>query len=441
MKGYDEMCAKIIYKDNLVSDELLTKQTDELLKYFKECNIFEGDIVAFKSKSYYGTIIQWLACCKARLIPLWIPFDYQDDLIKKIVKGIKIKGLVMTKEDNEHYFFKYEIPEHCDEYSKELIKAGSILQVTSATTGIPKIVIRTKERLDSEIDRYVSKMALTDKDVFLPIVPLCHSFGFVCSFLTALKCNATIVITDSILPRNIIQACNKHNVTILLGVVHFYEKMMGLSDSYKFNKGIRYIISSCGLLDSELKANFEKKFGVCMTQMYGSTETGSLAISSNEDEANFLSIMFEGVEFIVKEDADGIPWIYVKTLETIGSYLKSNPSKNLQEEYIKMGDIGEITKDNRLHILGRGDDVVIVYGKKFSIKTINNVLKKNPDLVDFKLYKNKENGELICEYVSDFEPQLIRQFCRKHLQEYQIPKHFYKVDSIQKNNISWKNRL
>jgi acyl-CoA synthetase (AMP-forming)/AMP-acid ligase II len=284
-------------------------------------------------------------------------------------------------------------------------------------------------------------MAIDEKDVFLPIVPLCHSFGFVCGFLTALKCNATIVITDSILPRNIIQACNKHNVTILLGVQHFYEKMMDLSDSYKFNKGMRYLITSCGILDSELKTDFENKFKICMTQMYGSTETGCLAISRKEDEANFLSIMFEGVDFIIKEDINGIPWIYVKTLETHGSYLKSNPFKNLKEEYIKMGDIGAITEDNRLHILGRGDDVVIVSGKKTSIKTINNVLEKNPDLVDFKLYKDKESGELICKYVSDFEPHLIRKFCRQYLQEYQIPKHFYKVDSIQKNNMSWKNCL
>jgi Acyl-CoA synthetases (AMP-forming)/AMP-acid ligases II len=175
--------------------------------------------------------------------------------------------------------------------------------------------------------------------------------------------------------------------------------------------------------------------------MYGSTETGSLAISSNEDEANVFSKIFKGVDVLIKNDVDGIPWIYIKTPDTIGSYLKSNYSLNLLDDFIKMGDVGSVTEDNKLHVLGRGDDIIIISGKKFSIKNIYNLLKKNPDIINFNLYKNKINGELTCEYISNLAPYLIREFCRKHLPEYQIPKHFYKVNFIQSNNVNWKNNL
>jgi Acyl-CoA synthetases (AMP-forming)/AMP-acid ligases II len=181
------MSAKIIYNNNSISDGLLAIQIDELIKYFKECSILEGDIVAFKANSYYGTIIHWLACCKAGIIPLLVPFYYKDDLIKEIIIGIEIKGMITTKSNGTHYFIKSEMHEKYDKYSKDTIKYGSVLHITSATTGIPKIVIRTKEQLDSEIKRYISQMAYDDKDVFFPIVPLCHSFGFVCSLLTSVN--------------------------------------------------------------------------------------------------------------------------------------------------------------------------------------------------------------------------------------------------------------
>ncbi len=430
-------------KNEELSFDSLGCHVEKLISEFKINRAVAGDVILCMADSHLGTLIQWISCLESGIIPLFVPLDYTIERVQSFNKSISVKLAVKTTKLDSHSFL--EIYPRTDTALMHDIPAGSAIHITSATSGSPKLVLRKKKQLDTEAARYCKHLSLTRNDVILPIVPLYHSFGFTSAMLASLKIGAKLVLPEIILPRNIIELCNAHSATVLLGVPYFFSRMISVSDNYNLKTNIRYVLSSGSPMEDGLQKSFHERFGLHLLQQYGSTETGSLAVSEPWDEYNVVGCPIDGVRFDISADRDEKPWIYVTSPDTIGSYINENGVVDLSSVPYKMGDVGELNEEGKLVIHGRGDDVLLLAGKKISRKNVVDIIKKITEVKEADVFIDETSHfkELSCEYTgeSSIPPDTFITCLKEHLPDYQIPKSFVKVQNISRiNRMSWKQR-
>lgn len=430
---------KIYIEDEKISDKLIENKISALAENLQENNLTNGKLIICKAANPLGTYIQWMACEKVNIIPLFAPYDFPIEN-SSILNYLPFESIIYTSSMLESSLKQLQVSNSALFDSN--IPIGSVIHMSSATTGDPKLILRTKQQMDNELSRYCTRLALSEQDVILPMVPFYHSFGFISVMLAGIKVNDTIVLPNIILPRNILHLCNQYGVTILYGVPYLFDKMLKLNKSYNFNKNIRYIISTGERMIEGLQAKFYKKFNIWPIQQYGSSETGSLALSEFGDEYNIIGLPLSGVEFYIDCEGSSKNNILVSTKDTIGSYVVNGNLLNLDNERFKIGDIGEIRADRKLIIYGRSDDIIIKGGEKISITAVTKVIKLLPEIDEVLIYQsNNALQEVICNYSSNqvISNDKLINHCKQYLSNYQIPSQFIRVEKIENcRHHSWK---
>lgn len=440
IKASGKMNQSIYYKGEEVSDTYLQSEIFQMSSTLKDRKIGYKDIVVCLSDTSIGTYEQWKVCEELGILPIFAFSEFSVENIKRLWELIEFKAIFEIKKGKVYlhvYSDKKETFRFLD------IEDGSVIHMTSATTGIPKLVLRTKTQLDAELNRYSKYLKINGKDVILPIVPISHSFGFISGMLLSMKVNAKLVLPDVLLPRNIIQLGNESKATIMLGLPYFYKKMLSVSDKYKLGEELRLIIASGGPMEQELQNDFQGRFRKKILQQYGSSETGSLCIGFFPDDCRCVGKPIPGVEADIIKDEWNRPCLYISSEETIGSYISKDKVEKISETWYKTGDLGEINRDGTIRVLGRCDDILIVDGKKVDKKYVSSVITQINGISAAEIYLSKESivTELVCEYsgtVKLSKGEFVNH-CKKTLAEYQIPKNYIKVNVIKKKK-TWKEK-
>ena len=105
----------------------------------------------------------------------------------------------------------------------------------------------------------------------------------------------------------------------------------------------------------------------------------------------------------------------------------------------KTNDLGFEDEEGRFYFLGRADDIIVVNGRKLSAYKIEEALRKYLGVknVAVKSVKNGDDESIWAYYESETEKTdesyvNIRQSLADVLEACEIPKHFVRVDSLQK---------
>lgn len=141
--------------------------------------------------------------------------QFQFNKVKKIFDGVKsLKYVIVINEkgvDLDDKILSYERvktlgrDQNIDsiEYfkgNKTQVNPSDLLTIiyTSGTTGNPKGVMLTHSNLVSNIKSSASVIPISDEDVLLSFLPLCHSFERMAGYYTAMSCGATIAYAESV---------------------------------------------------------------------------------------------------------------------------------------------------------------------------------------------------------------------------------------------------
>lgn len=430
----------IWYKNECIERTFLQQNMNEISRKINAQHIHEKDMVICKAATQLDVYVQWLACLENNLLPVFAFSEMSKENMLNWDTKLGIKG-ILESNNGQHEVYGLPGEKHIYDFLED-VDTGSVVHLTSATTGIPKLVLRTRQQLEAEIKRYSRYLEITEKDVILPIVPINHSFGFISGMLLSIMTNATLVLSDTLLPRNIVQLSNRHRATIMLGVPYFYRKMIEIAPRYQLNGELRYIIASGGPMEEGLQFDFRQRFGKKLLQQYGSTETGSLALGYSEVNSKCVGKPIPGVEFEIIPDEFLRPCLYVDTCETVGGYITEMGIEWLGKKY-KTGDLATISSSGNIEVLGRCDDVLIVGGKKVDKSYVAACIKKIPGVTEVAvcLRRNGTATELICEYTGQckLSKEKFIAECKPVLAEFQIPRKFIYVDSINlRRSKTWK---
>lgn len=430
------MKQKVIYKGEELSNSFFSKSINTMIKKIDANGIKSRDVVICKADTPLGVYLNWITCCKLNLLPVFVPSGCSLENINVFKTSINFKAILDLQGLDLH------LRVNSIKYDSDLLRnveQHSVIHMTSATTGSPKFVLRTKKQLDEELRRYIAYLKIDKSDVVFPIVPLDHSFGFISGMLLSIKLGANLVLPDMLLPRSIIKLSNDYKATFMLGSPYLYKKMLEVSSDYNLNDELRYIIASGEPMIEGIQDRFKKRFNKKLIQQYGSTETGSLCIDLYGRDYNCVGKPIPGVKLkFITTNKFLKKCIYVDSPNTIGSYICGNSEKYLGNKLYMTKDVGELRSDGSVVLWGRIDDILIINGKKVDKYLVASVIEQIKGVTKAKVFLKKHNDvkELICEYVGseDLNKAVFIEHCKKVLADYQIPKNFIRID----NKTTWK---
>jgi len=232
---------------------------------------------------------------------------------------------------------------------------------TSGSTGTPVPHRKTWGALVRNVRAEAKLCKLDDgrAHVVIGTVPPQHMYGFESTVLQVLQSGNALYAGPYFYPADICNAINAvpRPRTLVSTPVHLRSVIAaGLEIP-----PVDLLMSATAPLSQALAQELEERFQAPLLEIYGSTETGQVAVRNTASTQEWE--LFEGVVFTEKE---GITW-------ASGGHV---------EQPTPMNDVIECRTGNRFLLHGRKADLVNIAGKRNSLAYLNLQLNAIPGVVD-----------------------------------------------------------
>ncbi|MBC7783619.1 MAG: long-chain fatty acid--CoA ligase [Burkholderiales bacterium] len=315
-------------------------------------------------------------------------------------------------------------------------EAGEILLSSSGTTGLPKIVRRSRGSLDSIAAAMTEAIGFTEADRVIAAVPLTHSYGLEHGLLAPLWAGCTVLLCRGLNVGQIADAINR-GATIFPAVPAMIELLTTIHVQEFSNHGLRTVYSAGAPLPPIIAEAFAHRFGVRVGQVYGLTEVGSVLYSDpHRHLPETVGAPVAGVSLRIvptnrgdQECASGEEGeVAIRAASMLSGYV--NEPLHLIDGYFPTGDLGRVTSGGELTITGRVRLLIDVGGAKVNPLEVEDVLSRHPQVaacvvLPLKLTETIQKVRAIVVLVdpaSPPDPAELRRFVRSELAAYKVPR-------------------
>jgi long-chain acyl-CoA synthetase len=328
---------------------------------------------------------------------------------------------------------------------------------TSGTTGIPKGVQLTHGNFCSDAEAIIKAGIVTHNDNVLSVLPLHHTYPFMCTFLVPVLLGASITFPPSLKGPELISTIKDKGVTILVGVPQLLELIrngilnrikqlpdpipkimtgiLNLCGNLKQNFGInpgklifksvhraigkrfRFFTSGGAKLDPEVMKDLEA-FGFTVLEGYGLTETSPVVtfnpVAKRKTGSAGKPLPSVKIKIIDTErhEESGVMdegEIAIKGPMLMKGYYK-NPQATgqvIKKGWFFSGDLGYVDEDGYLFITGRLKEVIVLSsGKNVYPEDVEKQYMKIPLIKEICVMGIEDKGiaeSLHAVIVPDFE--------------------------------------
>jgi malonyl-CoA/methylmalonyl-CoA synthetase len=321
---------------------------------------------------------------------------------------------------------------------------------TSGTTGRSKGAMLTHGNLASNALTLRHLWGFVPRDTALHALPIYHVHGLFVALNTSFL-NATPQIFlerfDVEEVRRLLPAAS-----VLMGVPTFYSRLLEAGISKAECAHMRLFISgSAPLLPSVFEA-WAERTGHPILERYGMTETGMIASNPLEGErlAGTVGYPLPDVRVRIADEAGhevprGTPGVIeVKGPNVFAGYWRM--AEKTAEEFradgfFITGDVGVMSADGRLSIVGRAKDVIIAGGLNIYPKEVEDVLDRVPGVLESAVVgvPHKEMGEGAVAVLVPAKPgalvpdATLQAALDARLARFKHPRRFIWVESLPRN--------
>ena len=313
---------------------------------------------------------------------------------------------------------------------------------TTGTTGKPKGVLLSHRNISQSVININSFIGNDSTDKELLALPVSHSFG-----LTRLRCvlssGGTLVLLGSVVNiKRLFRTFDEFNVSGFSMVPSSWRYIKKMSDSRisHFSKQLKYIELGSAYLSPEEKielTEFLPNTRLCMH--YGLTEASRSTFIEFNSETSYLQTI-----------GRASPNVYIKILDTNGKevsrgsegeicitgphvardYVNANYEDLFYNDYFRTGDIGSISEEGYIRLLGRSKELINVGGKKVSPMEIEDKITAfNKNLEAACIGVDDPNGilgEVVKAFIvkdrkSSISLTDISNYLKEHLEGYKLP--------------------
>jgi acyl-coenzyme A synthetase/AMP-(fatty) acid ligase len=289
---------------------------------------------------------------------------------------------------------------------------------TGGSSGRPQVWSKTPANLFGEARVLAQRFAIGADDVFLASVPPLHIYGLLFSVVLPLVSGARVVAAGPVLPAEIAAALERERPTVFVsGPAHY----RALRRSALRAPGLRLAFSSGGMLDAADGARFTERTGVGVSEVYGSTETGGIAVrqrAAGETEWSPLA---------------GVRWALAGDRLAVDSpHLSPELDRDPAGRYVT-GDRVAPGSGDRFVLLGRADGIVKVGGKRVDLLEIEQKLRAVPGVEDAHVLAREQPGrlaEIVALVVGARDEAALRRALAARLPPAAMPRRLLRLDAI-----------
>jgi acyl-coenzyme A synthetase/AMP-(fatty) acid ligase len=292
-----------------------------------------------------------------------------------------------------------------------------LVQFSSGSTGMPKMIGRTFRSLASEVQRFgLMPGMLTNGDRLLLLSSTAHSFGLIAGLLHSLTAGVSVVFPARISARDILHAAQEHRVTAIFGVpMHF--ALLGAAAAVPELPDLRVAVSGGEVMPAAVARCFADRFRVPVGEAYGTTETGIIAVDISGELRPAVGRAAPGVVMRVRGGELDV------ALDS-SPYLFDSGGTRYADGWLRTQDRAATDSTGAVQVHGRADSLVVVGGLKVDLAEVEQVLCAHPKVDQAVLV----HTTVIEAYVAVSagcgvpSPGDLLRWCRERLAEYKLPK-------------------
>ncbi|WP_018110325.1 long-chain-fatty-acid--CoA ligase, partial [Thermus igniterrae] len=268
----------------------------------------------------------------------------------------------------------------------------ALLQYTGGTTGVAKGAMLTHGNLAAnalQVRAWIPDFK-EGEEVVLGAIPFFHVYGMTVAMNLALLGAAKLVL----LPRPeigpIVEAIEKHRVTLFPGVPTLYVAFNNFPGIEGRNlQSVRACISGSAPLPLEVAERFEALTGAKLVEGYGLTEASPVTHCNplyGERRLGSVGLPFPGVEArVVDEEGREVPVGEVGELIVRGPNIMKGywnrpeeTGRALKDGWLFTGDLAKMDPDGYFYIVDRKKDMIIAGGYNIYPREVEEVLYAHP---------------------------------------------------------------
>ena len=364
--------------------------------------------------------------------------------------GISIVKTIETTDENS--LIVSEEIEVCNFPTVDVAKNDiAVMIYTSGTTGKPKGAMLSHHNLAVNGTALKNHWDFRENDVLLHSLPIFHVHGLFFATHCVMLSGASMLF----LPKFSVESVLKFlpQATVMMGVPTYYTRLLADKRFQKVGcSQMRLFISGSAPLREATFQEFKTRTGLEILERYGMSETGVNTSNplTGERRLGTVGLPLGKSELRIVDDhnlplpPEQVGNVQVKGENVFAGYWRM-PAKTKAEftndGFFQTGDLGKLSVDGYVSIVGRAKDLIISGGMNVYPKEVEACLNEIPGVVESAVIglPHPDFGEAVTAViVSDnleMSDREIKAYLQERLANYKIPKQFLSIESLPRNTM------
>lgn len=333
---------------------------------------------------------------------------------------------------------------------------GIVILYTSGSTGNPKGIVFTYESVIRNFTEYGRIMKFSDKTRFLQVMPMYHADGWNFTLLIPYLFNCSVVLTPKFnlnVCKDIYNVIKEYKCNVLVAIPSILDSIILFSQRYdkKELPCLDYVITSSEKLCKTTKIPFEELFNCRIYDLYGLTETQIVSYYNKDIDwiEGSVGKLQKGVQAKFEKDGE----LLVKSPYLFKEYCNNKALTDIvkKDGWFSTGDLGRMSEDGYLFLVGRKNDIINKGGEKVSPNEIDTIIKELDFVkdcytlgVDDDVYGQEIfTLVILLDGINDDQDTVnnIKKYCSQKIKKNLVPKYIVFVDSFPMNRSGKKDKM
>ena len=333
------------------------------------------------------------------------------------------------------------------------------LQYTGGTTGRAKGAMLSHGNLIAniyQVNAIFSSRVEKGVEIMITALPLYHIYALTCNCLCYLALGArNVLITDPRDTSGFIDELKKWKFTAITGVNTLYQSLVNHPRIREVDFSHLNITSAGGMAVMEDTARqWFQITGTDIIEGYGLSETSPVLTSNPANAQGFtgsIGMPLPNTDISLRDEkgrevAQGEPGeLCARGPQVMSGYWQDpegTAAAMTKDGYFRTGDIATMDESGYFRIVDRIKDMIIVGGFNVYPNEIEDVVTLHPDVIEAACIgvRAEKNREIVKLFVvvkpgSTTTEEELREYCRKNLAAYKVPKVVEFRDELPKSNV------
>jgi long-chain acyl-CoA synthetase len=331
-------------------------------------------------------------------------------------------------------------------------RGPALISFTSGSTGMPKGAVLSHEALAAAANAYASALGTQPEDRTLVLVPLFHNTGFCDQLAHMIVVGGTVDLLPQFGTGAARRALRLRPASFLIAVPGILRLLATSDDAESIFSACRIACYGGSPMPDGWTHELATRWpNLRLYNCYGLTEFTSIShMLAPADLASHPGSVGRPVPGVEQQiiGADG-PLAFGE----VGELVLAGPSRMLrywrapaqtraalQGRWLRTGDLGSISADGFLHLVGRASEVINRGGEKISPLQVEAALSLEPSIADAAVLGAPHPifGESVVAFVSlrndgGLDEERITRDLLDRVADYAVPERFFVLDELPRN--------